>query len=550
MAYDADGNWYDEYPDYIGGGDGGDTPVSSGDDPVYVPYDNSGGQPGGTLPGTGVQMPEGTGVQMPEGAVGTDSSGTNWVNSLGQIVGPVVTGLIGTAISPWLQNLATGGKLTETQNMLLNAGRNVRGLSTPNLAALIPQLQRQVQQGTMTPAQAQAAVHAAAAQSEAAVQEASAMGGVNTDRQSLSAQRMALQRLAEVGQNGGMTEADRAQLAATMNQTNANAAQQRAAQLQQLQMQGNAGTGAELATRLAGGQQMANANAMAGANVASAAQARALQALQANLSGNAALNTQQFSQQAQKAQAQDAVNSFNAQARQATNLSNAGLRQATNLFDAQALQATNLANAGRVQDANALNFNTANTIAGTNTGIANRNLEMPLTVANQQWTNSLNQQKEAGTLDVGAGSSMAKLVDSTRTNALNAGGAAANATGGGGSSGGGGGSSGGGTNWGGIISGVGSAIGSIFSDERLKTDKQEMSDAEVDQLMGKLTAYKYRYKGAKSNPEQQGVMAQDMPGSSVIDTPAGKMVQGPEAMSKALAILANQHNRIKALEGK
>ena len=497
MAYDDNGNWYED--PYV------DLPIYDTPDNTYVPYDNSGGQPGGTLPGTG--------VQMPEGAVSTDASGTNWLDSLGRTIGPVVTGLIGTAVSPWLQNLATGGALNSTQQMLLNAGQGVRSLTAPNLAALIPTLQRQVMQGTMTPAEA-----------EAAVQQASMMAGVETDQGSLNAQRMALQRLAEMSQQGGMTEADRAQLAATIGQTNAAAAQQRAAQLQQLQMQGNAGTGAELATRLAGGQQMANANAMAGANVASGAQQRALQALQSNLAGSAALNTQQFGQQAQKAQAQDVVNQFNAAAQ----------------------QATNLANAQRQQEANAANFAMANQIAGTNVGIANENLRMPLQTAQQQWSNALAQQKEAGTIDVGAGRGMAELLNPTRTAAANAGGAAANAAGG--SSGGGGGS-----NIGGIIGGIGgivSGLGSLFSDERLKTDKQAMSDDEVDQLMGKLTAYKYRYKGAKSNPEQQGVMAQDMPGSSVIDTPAGKMVQGPEALSKALAVLANQHDRIRALEGK
>ena len=41
-----------------------------------------------------------------------------------------------------------------------------------------------------------------------------------------------------------------------------------------------------------------------------------------------------------------------------------------------------------------------------------------------------------------------------------------------------------------------------------------------------------------------------MPEDSVIDTPAGKMIQKPEAMNMALAALANQHQRIKKLENK
>ena len=72
-------------------------------------------------------------------------------------------------------------------------------------------------------------------------------------------------------------------------------------------------------------------------------------------------------------------------------------------------------------------------------------------------------------------------------------------------------------------------------------------------MMAKMTGYKYRYKGNSSNPMKTGVMAQDMEhgqGNSVIDTPAGKMIQGPEALSNALAILANQHERIRKLEGK
>mgnify|MGYP000443918862 CR=1 FL=1 len=70
--------------------------------------------------------------------------------------------------------------------------------------------------------------------------------------------------------------------------------------------------------------------------------------------------------------------------------------------------------------------------------------------------------------------------------------------------------------------------------------------------MGEMTAYKYRYKGPQTNPTQVGVMAQDLGkfGDSVVDTPAGKFVQKPEALGQALAVLANQHQRIMKLEGK
>jgi hypothetical protein len=47
-------------------------------------------------------------------------------------------------------------------------------------------------------------------------------------------------------------------------------------------------------------------------------------------------------------------------------------------------------------------------------------------------------------------------------------------------------------------------------------------------------------------------MAQDMEKGmgSVVNTPAGKMVQGTPALGKALAVLSNQHERLLKLEGK
>ena len=440
-----------------------------------------------------------------------DASG-NILNTLGQIIGKAAPGLLASALSPYLSNLQTNGTLQKTANNLLNVGNNIRNIQNPNLSSLIPTLQKQQLQGTDQ-----------AATATAAQQAPSNMAGVNTDAQSLAAQRAALAQLANVGTNGGMTDADRAQLQATINQTNAAADQQRQAQVQQLQMQGNAGTGAELAARLAGGQQMADANATAGAGVAESAQARALAAIQANLQGNANLNTQQFGQQAQKAQAQDVVNQFNTAAQ--------------NTIAQQ--------NAAQQQQANNANYAMANQVAGTNTGITNQNLLMPLQTAQQQYTNELGKQTAGSTADVGAGKPLADLINPqiSRANTTASGAtttAATTPTSGGSSS--------GGTNWGQVAGAIGS-IANLFSDEDLKTDKKELTDKDVDDMMAQMTGYQYRYKGPKTNPTQAGVMAQDMPKGSVIDTPAGKMVQGPQATGMALAMLANQHDRIKRLEG-
>lgn len=630
---------------------------------------------------------DGTVSNYPKGST-VDSSG-NILNSLGKIIGTAGAGLVAGALTPYLNNLFSNGYLKKSADLLSNAGQNVSDVSTPNLLNLIPTLQQQqmvgsVQGATVTPGQSTAAtttmqgtmspatysallasmqgtmspasysaVNAVMqgtmtpAQASAVLQQDSLMKGVNTDQQSINAQRQALQRLADLGQNGGMSQADRSQLAENIAQTNAAAASQRAAQIQQLQSQGNAGTGAELAARLSGGQQVANANAMAGANVATAAQARALQALQANLQGNSALNSQLFNQEAQKAQAQDIVNQFNTNAQNTMNLQNAKMAQDASLANfttanqialqnaqaqntagqtnAQLAQQAGLANfntanqialanqqaqntagqynatnqqnanqsnfnmanqialqnaanqqqsnitnsqlatqaginsANNEQQARLANFNTANTIAGTNVGIANQNLLMPYQATQQNYTNQIGKQAAAGQLNVNAGKSLADLVNAQLGRSNSAAGVAntptsSNSSGGGGSS---------GLNLGSIASTVGSlfggsgssgsnllsGIGDLFSDKNLKTDKKELSDDEVDEMMAKMTGYKYRYKGPKSNPQITGVMAQDMPKSSVIDTPNGKMIQKPEALSQALAVLANQHQRIKRLEG-
>ncbi len=602
-----------------------------------------------------------------------------------------------------ITDFLSGGNLDSARNFMTGSAASIINVPLPDLMTMIPQLQMQVQQGVLTAAQAtakmaevqgqmtpeqyqvvQAVVQGTMtpAQASATLQEQSNMAGVKTDQASLQGMRTALAQLGDIAQNKGVTEADRAQFNSIMDQANANVAQQRAAQTQQLQQQGNAGTGSELAARLIGAQGTANSNAIAGANLATSAQQRALQAIQAGVTGNQALNNQLFNQDASKAQAQDLVNSFNAQAKNAVSLANANNQQASNLANfnqanavnqqnaqmtnagaaanAAARQASNLANfneanrvnqvnaqnqtnvnvgnAANIQNANTANFNMANTIAGTNTETMNKQAMMPMQATQQNFTNALNKGTAASTAQNAAGANLAKLglAQAMMTgNAINSGLSTLNNLSGGelGKMVGG---------WvksatgeiGKLVGGIfkpavsaldkaagaaavsaqeaggsyfdafgnpyadqasaiaadtanqaaidaastvtdaastvtdaattvaedaatkaadtGSWLEELFSDERLKTDKKKMSDKDIDDMMGKMSAYKYRYKGSIDNPTKIGVMAQHMKnfGSSVIDTPAGKKIQGPEALSEALAVLANQHERIKKLEKK
>jgi hypothetical protein len=515
-----------------------------------------------------------------------------------------------------ISDFLSGGASGSAQDFLTSAGNDIKNMSTPDLMALIPQLQLQVQQGLMDPAKYEAIMAQVQgvmepAQFEAALQQASQMGGVQSDQASLQGARTALSGLADIAQNKGLTEADRAQYSALMDQANANQAQQRAAQIQQLQMQNNAGTGAELAARLSGVQSGANSNAIAGANLAGSAQARALQALQSGVTGNTGLNQQLFGQEAQKAQAQDAINQFNVQAKNAVAAANAQAQQAANLANFNTANTVNQQNAAagntaasqnsaNKQAANLTNFNTANEIAGKNVGIKNQQLMMPMQTAQQGFTNALDKNKASGALQVAAGKN---LTDLAKIQGANSQGMINGLLGTDGA---------GGlvktvvngvekvgkflngvftpatasevsniVDWASIpnagagAADVGNAFGSVFdgttgpaadlagasdtgwldwlSDEKLKTDKKELSDKEVDEMMASLSGYKYRYRGDKKNPMQAGILAQDMEQGmpdSVIDTPAGKKVQGAPALGHALSILANQHARIKKLEGK
>lgn len=447
----------------------------------------------------------------PAGAV--SSSGGNWLDAAGKILGPILT----TLGTPWLNNLQSGGQLAAGRTLLENAGSKISNLQVPNLASLIPELKLQVQQGLMTPAQA-----------TAALQEASQMQNVQSDVGSLAGQRENIARLGQIANNAGLTDADRAILQATINTANANASQQRGAALNRLQQQGAGSSGAALAADLTGGQTAANTGAMAGAEAARNAQARALAALGAQLQGNQTLNTTQFQQAADKAKAQDVVNQFNTAAKNTIAMQNAANQQQANLN----------------------NFNTANQIAGANTTIQNTQAMLPYQAAKDTFTAGLSQATNQGNIGVNAGKA---LIDQGNKQATNTAGATTGVTQGSGSTSGGssGGSSGGGTDWGSIIN-AGKSLWDLFSDEDLKTNKKPLTDDEVDEMMGNITAYKYRYKGNKGN--SKGVMAQDVEkgemGDAVIDTPAGKMLKGNEAMGHALAALANMNQRVRNLEGK
>lgn len=213
-------------------------------------------------------------------------------------------------------------------------------IKTPQLADLQVQLNKEVSAGTLTPEQA-----------EAQLLSSNAFNNIKTDPSLTGAAKQALGQLQQIGTQGGMTAIDRAQLQDITNQTNQLAQSRNASVLQNAQQRGIGGSGLELANELSNEQNAANMASNAGTQVAANAQQRALQAIQAAGGLGQSLESQAYGEQANKAQAQNAIDLFN------TNTANA----------------TNLYNTGTANQAQAQNLANAQNIANTNTNIGNQN---------------------------------------------------------------------------------------------------------------------------------------------------------------------------------
>lgn len=106
------------------------------------------------------------------------------------------------------------------------------------------------------------------------------------------------------------------------------------------------------------------------------------------------------------------------------------------------------------------------------------------------------------------------------------------------------------------MSGAGSAIGSLFSDRRVKKNVRPASD--VDSMLERLKSYEYEYKDPDKPLRGRGrhisVMAQDLEKSElgremVHDTPEGKVVNYGKGLGTMLAAIARVHERVSDLEG-
>ncbi len=260
-------------------------------------------------------------------------------------------------------DLLTGGKsddATAAQKAALEALQNVNAPTRADLT--LPELQQYAIAQNMTPAQMQAFL-----------QQNNALASENTDQTGTSAQKAALNQLANVANAGAEgTPQERAQVEQINQDQARNLAGQRGAIDQQAQARG-VPVGllqAALAQQQAGqGAQDAHMSAL---NAQSNAYQQALNAAAQGGQLGGSLQGQQNTQANTVAQAQNAMQQFNAANQQAASGANAGYQQ----------------------QANATNTQNANDTSRANTGLANQrtqyNAQVPQTVFQDQF------QKAAG----------------------------------------------------------------------------------------------------------------------------------------------------------
>lgn len=238
-----------------------------------------------------------------------------------------------------VSDFLSGGNYSKSAESRQGATDQLSSLQLPDIESMQLELEQLVQQGVITPEQAQTYLV-----------ERSEMNNISLDPKLRQAQMDALSGLQEISDSGGLTAADQSQLSKIKSQEDTAARGAREAILQNAQARGMGGSGIELLQQFQNQQDSATRQSQRDLDVAAMAQNRALQALQQAGQLGGQIENQQFNQQAQVAGANDAISKFNAQNSQNVALENT---KAKNVAQAQ-----NLAEKQRVSDSNVASRNT------------------------------------------------------------------------------------------------------------------------------------------------------------------------------------------------
>lgn len=278
-----------------------------------------------------------------------------------------------------------------------------KDLELPSIADMELQLQQLVQQGVMTPEEAQAEL---VGRSE--------MDGISTDPKLKQAQMDALLGLQEISDGGGMTAMDEANLAKIQNQENTAARGQREAIINNANARGMGSSGLEIMSQMQNQQDAATRSSQRGMDVAAQAQQRALEALMQGGQMAGQIQSQDFNQQAQQAGANDAISKFNAANKQNVNMTNVGARNAAqemNLNNAQNIANQNAATRNQQQTHNKnliqQNFNNEMAKRSGSSNVAQANAQ----AQGQNSQNQANANNQMIGTAIGAGASMYGKMD-------------------------------------------------------------------------------------------------------------------------------------------
>lgn len=215
-----------------------------------------------------------------------------------------------------------------------DAARALASVPVPKLADLTVQLDQYVQQGVLTPAQA-----------EAVLQEQTQYRQIEEDPRLRGSQLDALSELSGIVDAGGLDAQANANLYQIGRAQDEQARGAREAIQANARARGIGSSDLSLVTQQVADQAAASRGAQRGIDVAALREQRRAEALrdQANLAGS--IRSQDYSRAADAAAAADSINRFNAQARQQSgnlNVQNSNIAQARNLEEKQRVADSNV----------------------------------------------------------------------------------------------------------------------------------------------------------------------------------------------------------------
>lgn len=265
-------------------------------------------------------------------------------SSIGKVAAALPTG--GVSLIPGIGDTFGVGASGDAKNAAAKASSVFSNIDLPSIKDLQIKLKGMVQQGTITPEQA-----------ETIYQQQSGLNDYQADPQATQAKVSALQGMQDTVDSGGLD----AQAKANLNQerTDENTAQKgsRDAILSNARARGVAGSGLELGSALENEQASAGRSSQAGFDQVALQEQRRREALSDLATTGTSVENQKFGEANTISSAQDAINRFNAANQQA---------QVNKNVDAvNSAQEKNLAEKQRIADANVTETN-AQTVANAN----------------------------------------------------------------------------------------------------------------------------------------------------------------------------------------